>query len=127
MTMKPFDLEKALAGEPVVTKDGDKVIELKHYPSASQDDYCISGIIISENSSFVETFLINGQLVKGMTACGNDLMMFVADEWVNVYYNKTTGVYGSSIGTTYPSEEMAKAGISDLENGDYQTTIKINL
>jgi len=120
--MKPFDLQKALAGEPVVTRNGDKVIELKHYTSAHQDDYCISGIIISYNSSFVETFLINGQLVKNMTSCGNDLLMAEPETWINVYYSKIQDKIWNSV--KYNSEEEAKENIVTT-NSSYLTTVQI--
>ena len=35
--MKPFDLQKALAGHPVVTKGGRKVIRLAHFPEAKPE------------------------------------------------------------------------------------------
>jgi hypothetical protein len=34
--MKPFDLEKALAGQPVVTRDGRKVLELHLYKNVTE-------------------------------------------------------------------------------------------
>lgn len=35
MKTQPFDLQKALAGHPVVTRDGRKVIRIAHFPEAS--------------------------------------------------------------------------------------------
>lgn len=40
--MKPFDLEKALAGEPVVTRKGQKVILIKR---TNQDEFPISFVV----------------------------------------------------------------------------------
>lgn len=119
--MKPFDLEKALAGEPVVTKEGKKVMQLHYFPNIKSN---FKVMVQLENAFGVDTFTIHGKYSDGESQL--DLMMAEPEIWVNVYYNEKTGVYGSSIGTTYPSEEMAKAGISNLEEGNYQTTIKIN-
>jgi hypothetical protein len=121
--MKPFDLEKALAGEPVVTRDGKKVIDLYHFKLSTGEFPLVVNI---EGKKALSTYTTRGKLTNAATDHEYDLLMAPPETWVNVYYNKTTGVYGSSIGTTYPSEQMAKAGITDLENGEYQTTIKIN-
>jgi len=122
--MKPFDLKKALSGEPVVTRDGDKVIELKHHTRANQDDYCISGIIISDNSSFVETFLINGQLVKNMTECGSDLFMAETGFWINLFYNPTQDLVWLGV-NRYQTKEEAEEHITDHKW--YQTSIKLKI
>lgn len=42
--MKPFDLQKALAGEPVVTRGGRKVEELRWYEGCSPD-YPVRGTV----------------------------------------------------------------------------------
>lgn len=34
--MKPFDLQKALAGEPVITRKGRKVVRIAHFPEAHE-------------------------------------------------------------------------------------------
>ena len=39
--MKPFDLEKALAGDPVVTRDGRKVTEIVRMKTAREEDSVI--------------------------------------------------------------------------------------
>ena len=120
--MKPFDLEKALAGEPVVSKEGRKVIQLHYFPNLGSNFKVIAQL---EHGFSFDTFTIHGKYSENNSS-QLDLFMAEPEIWVNVYYNEKTGVYGSSIGTTYPSEEMAKAGISDLEEGNYQATIKIN-
>jgi hypothetical protein len=43
--MKPFDLEKDLAGEKVITRDGDEVTEICHFKTAN-DNYCIVAAIV---------------------------------------------------------------------------------
>jgi hypothetical protein len=47
--VRPFDLEKALAGEPVVTRSGKKVTQLTHfkYRDLSQAPYPLYGVIES--------------------------------------------------------------------------------
>ena len=85
--MKPFNLEKALAGDPVVTRKGYKVTSLKHYPEADQDGFCISAIIHTQDEVEVETFKINGSFNFRTSENGYDLFMGESEKWVNIYYN----------------------------------------
>lgn len=42
--MKPFDLEKALAGERVVTRDGDEVTQITKF-DLIRSEYFIRGVV----------------------------------------------------------------------------------
>ena len=53
--MKPFNLEKALSGDPLVTRCGHKVTDIKHYLAADQDGFCITALIHCHTLD-VETF-----------------------------------------------------------------------
>ena len=106
--MKPFDLEKALAGEPVVTKQGDKVIQL-HYFSNLGSEFKV--IAHREHSFTFDTYKINGMYSDVISEL--DLMMEEPEQWVNVYHS---GVY--------QSEADAKANIS-VGSKIYQFTIKL--
>lgn len=45
--MKPFDIEKALDGEPVVTRSGQPVTELTLF-YATKEEYCLRGVLEHE-------------------------------------------------------------------------------
>jgi len=117
--MKPFDLEKALAGEPVVTRKGYKVTHVTHYLEADQDDFCISALIHDDQKT-VETFKINGSYNYSKQENPSDLFMGEHSIWVNIYYSKTkSSCWGSAF---YSSKEEA---IANKMEQHYQTTIKL--
>lgn len=61
-TMKPFDLEKALAGEPVVLRNGLKAY-IKHNLEDYQEldfDFPLRGYLISEGYAFERSWTIDG-------------------------------------------------------------------
>ena len=46
--MKPFDLERALKGEPVITREGRKVSELHYFETCDDPGECVVTIIDGE-------------------------------------------------------------------------------
>ena len=106
--MKPFNLEKALAGEPVVTKQGDKIIQLHYFPNLGSEFKVIAH---REHSFSVDTYKIDGSY--GDKQSELDLIMSEPEQWVNVYWS---GVY--------QSEADAKSNMS-VGSKIYQTTIKL--
>jgi hypothetical protein len=116
--MKPFNLEKALAGEPVVTRDGRKIKDLHFFHTLTRD--CkLYGVI---NNS-VMAWTNEGHWLSTGQEQPEDLFMEEPEKWVNVYYSKVQDeVWASDF---YESEEKAKECI--LSTSHYQTTIKINL
>lgn len=96
--MKPFDLEKALAGDPVVTRDGKKVTEIIHLKTVPPS----RSIIFVFDGRAHETGE-DGRFYFGMnTESVNDLFMapkIVKKEgWINIYKDSYTGT------TIYPSK-----------------------
>lgn len=115
--MKPFDLEKALAGEPVVTIDGKKIMQLHYFPNIKSIFKVMAHI---ENGFGVDTFTIDGKYSDDESIM--DLFMAEPERWVNVYYSKAQdNVWASQF---YESESEAKEHI--ISTSSYQTTIKIN-
>jgi hypothetical protein len=53
--MKPFDLEKALAGEPVVTRDGRPVTQLIKFEAIVEDGYVIYGVVNNKIFNFLDS------------------------------------------------------------------------
>jgi hypothetical protein len=69
--MKPFDLEKALAGAPVVTRAGVYVTDV-YLPESSDDGYCVTATVDGETESFTEHGIYNVDRES-------DLDLFMAD------------------------------------------------
>jgi hypothetical protein len=116
--MKPFDLEKALAGEPVVTRDGNPVTQLiKFEAKEERDGYVLYGVV--NNKIF--TFLDSGKYDRTFESHCFDLFMAEPERWVNVYFNERINKFWKS--AFYNSEKFAKE-VAD-GNAYYQATIKI--
>lgn len=103
--MKPFDLEKAKAGKPVVTRDGRPARIICW--DRKKTDYSIVALI-GDNEE-ISSFTTNGSY----SHCGEDPKdLFMATEkkegWVNIYSNSI--VDRRHIGCIYPSKEKAFAG-----------------
>jgi hypothetical protein len=96
--MKPFNLEAALAGHPVCTRDGRPVTQLVKFDC--KYDYCVFGVLDDAPASWMES---------GQHTCdGNnpyDLFMAPVKKtgWVARYAEG--GVCG-----TFASEELARRG-----------------
>lgn len=83
MKVKPFDLHKALAGHPVVTRNGRKIIRIAHFPEATM--YPVSALIDGEDRAF--TFTESGKYHRLSNGDGNlDLSLEVtsAKRWARI-------------------------------------------
>lgn len=94
---KSFNLEQALAGKPVVTRDGRIVEQLTKFDTS--DEFCIFGVVDKKIYSYLE----NGNQWNTIES-EEDLFMAPEKKWVNVYY--INGVTSSSF-IGYDSEEAA--------------------
>lgn len=112
--MKPFDLEKALAGAKVITRDGREVTQLTKFDVCSH--YPLTGIISKQR----ETFKLNGQYGDYKDS---NFDLFMATEkryiWVNVYYQES----GSLFALSYQSQAEAMQNAKNSAN--YIKTIEI--
>lgn len=70
--MRPFDLEKAKAGHPLVTRDGRPAKFITHLPECSTNSKIVA--LIAGNDS-VTTFAETGQLCKGGLEYKGDLFL----------------------------------------------------
>ena len=116
--MKPFDLEKALAGEPVVTKDGNPVTQLIKFEAKEEDNgYVLYGVVNNK----IRNFLDSGKYDRTFESHPFDLFMAEPERWVNVYYNESANQFWKSdfYKTEATAKEMAEC------NGYYQATIKL--
>jgi len=114
--MEPFNLERALAGEPVVTRDGRKVTQIHVFDVSEK--YKVYGVV---SDKYITCWDINGNYTHGLEESNHDLFMKpkVIEGWINVYQE------GDSIWTScaHESEERAKQTIGKFAT--YIKTIKI--
>jgi hypothetical protein len=92
--MKQFNLQDALAGKPVVTRDGRKVLRLFHVPEAKI--YKVVALIAEEN--LVDEFMESGSYFEN-NKDPNKSDLFMASEKVQGFIN------------IYPQYETKACGI----------------
>jgi len=116
--MKPFDLEKALAGDPVITRDGVPVTEIYHFKTRN-DEFNVIGVYRGIFRIFKEDgrFGINSDITSPM-----DLFMAEPEIWVNLFYNPTQDAIWLGV-NRYKTEKEAQEHLTDHKW--YQTSIKI--
>ena len=116
--MKPFDLEKALAGELVVTRDGNPVTQLiKFEAKEERDGYVLYGVV--NNKIF--TFLDSGKYDRTFESHCFDLFMAEPERWINIHFDPKDGHI--FYGVVYQSETDALKDKDKMSH--YQATIKI--
>ena len=103
--MKPFDLEKALAGEPVVTRDGKPVSHITKFP-AKNSRWQLCAVV----DGFIEPFSEDGMHIFLRP---QDLFMVEnpkvkKEGWINVYKHKSLELIAECGGGVYCNEEKAK-------------------
>lgn len=74
--MKKFNLKKALAGEPVVTRDGDRIIEIVRLKKVPSNSYSSVVVVAKDGDGCVYSFDTNksGQC-SSLVATDRDLFM----------------------------------------------------
>lgn len=107
---KPFDLEAAKRGEPLITRDGDKARFVAHVPEACAECRVI-GLI--QGHSSVAQYHENGLYYASGTKCGSDLFMDVSESKKVTLYSALCrdpdGVYFLST-TLFTDEAPAREG-----------------
>lgn len=103
--MKPFDLEKALAGEPVVTRDGRPVTQVTRF-DVNNERYCIAAVVDSN----IETFSIDGKFRIEYPSI-YDLFMapktVKKEGWINLYRSDSEEI-AAFTGNAYNTKEAAE-------------------
>ena len=115
--MKPFDLKKALAGEPVVTKDGRPVSQLIKFEALVEDGYVLYGVVNNK----ILNFLDSGKYDRTFESHSLDLFMAEPERWVNIHFDPKDGHI--FYGVVYQSENDALKDKDKMPN--YQATIKL--
>ena len=117
--MKPFDLQKFLAGEPITTLGRHKIVAFR-YDTNFEDIFPLK-IALKENTGLISNFQysIDGSPLGSINP-DYYLCMEEPEIWVNVYHSKVRDEAWCS--RFYESEKEAKENIIE---GNYQTTIKL--
>lgn len=125
--MKPFDLKRALAGEPVVTRDGRKVHCVLHDPGSPDEEMRVYARYGDESCMCYNAFMENGLLRKGQVK-PQDLFMapIKREAWVNVYPAPNDSLHkGISFLT---SHAFSTKGIADsLATGNRLLCIRVEV
>ena len=109
---KPFNLEEALAGKPVVTREGYKVEKIVSFTDVEIDS---SHKVVYAFERCICFCRADGKQLNSDDEGYRDLFMEVEDEvlWINVYRNSSGRKYTGS----FPTEEAADATCHERVNG----------
>lgn len=114
--LKPFDLEAALRGEPVVTRDGRPITQITKF-DVKNSKYCIAAVVNDD----IESFTAKGEY-RFESECGYDLFMATKtvkkEGWINIYKG-VTGLF--EYRAIYTTKKAAEKGRST----DCIATVKI--
>jgi|GEM_PF-1386944 len=103
--MKPFDLEKALAGHPLVTRDGRKVLDFHYFKVMTKYIFPIYAAIESiGNDPYFSQFRIDGSALRNEEESSLDLFLDSTKKtyWVNVYESEIKTIF---IGKVFDNEK----------------------
>lgn len=121
--MKPFDLQKFLAGEPATTIGGHKIVGFR-YDKVDGDLFPLKVIIrVGDLYTLNFQYSIDGQPL-GSIDSNYFLCMKEPETWINVFYDKDEDTHWLGV-NRYNTEEEAKKDLTDHKW--YQTSIKLKL
>ena len=117
--MKEFNLQKALAGEPVVTRDGKKVTQITKFDNVTITKYSICGVV--EGS--LENWSIEGKYHHTLES---QFDIYMAEEsktiWINVWKDVKDGSLSASI---HSRKDKCDMEIDELLSHTLVKTIEI--
>ncbi len=121
--MKPFNLQEALNGAKVITRNGKEVIEL-HYFKELTTPYPVH-FIVKEQKDLIITATEEGTYLQPESNKESDYDLFMApvikEGWINLYFDAIVQhVYVG--GAVYKDEEFA---LRNNKGHKYISTIKI--
>lgn len=119
--MKQFNLERALAGDPVVTRDGRKVKIAGENAKAPAHSSVVGWVEDPDGGYFAQKWYSTG---TNEDYEGQDLFMATKQYsgYINIYRSVVTGVPATG-GTVYETEAAAR---EHAKEKNYITTLKIN-
>jgi hypothetical protein len=120
--MKPFNLEEALAGKPVITRDGKEARMI--YQSLVNEKPLLCSVYLTDKESYI-SYCSDGKQYSNAT-CSNDLFMKPEKQtfWMfisNQQQQKFNGVFFRLSSVTFNSEKDAKDSPWNTDK-DYKLT-----
>jgi hypothetical protein len=121
MKLEKFDLEKAINGAKVVTRDGKEVKQLTYFDLSDDHKYHLYGVV----GKSIRCWTITGQYEPSDDNYDLDLFLAVEPQriWVNVFKNKYGNLYVGFL--TYVSKEIAIQCMDSAQPDKYIKTIEI--
>lgn len=119
-TQKPFDLKAALAGAPVATREGKKVIELHRMKCAAADQM---GVIVVYEDKTIQRYRDDGYWIRGMGGSSRDLVMVPEVRFQLVWKDGNDKLYLGSVHTNKASAEQAAQ--ANIGTGSAQQLVSI--
>lgn len=107
--MNPFDLEKALAGHPVVTRDGQKIVEIHCFKNGNDP---VAAILEGNECLFYKK---NGRYLHYEETEYDLFMATTKKTYYQNLYRYDNGTYGT--GCLYETREMAEKQSQDIPSG----------
>lgn len=113
--MKDFNLEKAIAGAPLVTRDGRKVLEFKYFTQAFEGTRYPVFVILEHGGEEVLSYTKQGEFSSGRLS-PEDLFMATTERkgYVNVLRAASGFMFCSRIYTSLTQAEEVDYGITKL-------------
>lgn len=120
--MKPFNLKDALAGKPVVTRDGRKVEGLTHFPTLKKDYNSLPLVGV------VEGYMRFWSDTVPSLGSGNPIDLFMVGTkktmWGNVYRHVDNGC--PKMGFLYPTKKEAEQWITAGTRETFLATVEVS-
>lgn len=111
--MKPFDLQVALSGKPVQTRDGRKVIEIKLMEKARANT--MSVVVVYEGGE-VQRYNPDGNWLKGgVMPHPSDLVMAPNVAYTLLWQRKDSTIY---LGSSWDTLEKAEQAVANALAGN---------
>lgn len=99
---KPFDLQAALRGDAVTTRDGNKVIELHRMTSHAENQM---GVIVVYEDKTIQRYCDDGHWLRGMRNHPRDLVMAPKVKYTLLWQRPDGFLY---LGSTHDTREKAE-------------------
>lgn len=109
--MKPFDLQKAIEGHPLCTRDGRDITEF-HYFKTADEDYICAAVV----NGGINTYDKNGLEFGDDSICDRDIFLKSEKKKLKIHVCKIPEIDGNHrVSIAVPSNE------DFLPHEDYQT------
>jgi len=107
--VKPFDLQRAIAGEKLVTREGKEVTEFHHFKTVS-GSYPCTAVVNGERSAYT----LAGHFNRSQHPHCDDLFMAAKKRtvFVNIYDKDTTASGGGHNAHAFGTAEAARKNVN---------------